>query len=339
MTIAIKPLEAALEHAGIAWHHLEPMADTGLAHDHVWLRDDGVDDRVIRLPKPGRLDSTPEARLAHQAACYRRAAESGHAPHLHAVLPPDDHLPQGGLVVDAVLGRPAALPDDLPRIAAALAALHNLALPAPEHRPPLPAPANPWRALYREIAEQSLFVDTAQLPDAVSRRIHRAFKALPTKLYYATPCLISLAAHPSNFLIDERGRALFLNLDSCRYGLAGFDLAHASLATSTPWDTASYAVLTPEDVADFYQRWQRKMSATQGENIPSVETLLACRRAMWLRSLTWCAKWRTQRLQARGSPHDPAQGEDVRDRVEHYLSLPAIDAAENELAYLDDVLY
>lgn len=285
MTIAIKPLEAALEHAGIAWHHLEPMTDTGLAHDHVWLRDDGVDDRVIRLPKPGPLHPTPEARLAHQAACYRRAAESGHVPHLHAVLPPDDHLPRGGLVVDAVLGRPAAL------------------------------------------------------PDAVSRRIHRAFKALPAKLYYATPCLISLAAHPSNFLIDERGRALFLNLDSCRYGLPGFDLAHASLATSTTWDAASYAVLTPDDVADFYQRWQRKMSAARGENIPSVDTLLACRRAMWLRSLTWCAKWRTQRSQARGGPHDPAQDEDVRDRVEHYLSLPAIDAAENELAYLDDVLY
>lgn len=344
MPIAIEPLEAALQDAGITCRALEPMADTGLAHDHVWLHRDG-DDWVARLPKQSQMDLSPEDNLTYQAACYRRAAEGGHAPHLHAVLPPSDTLPRGGLVVDAVRGRPAELPEDLPRIAAALASLHSLALPAPGHRTPLLAPANPWRAMRNEIAEQALFVETAQLPDAVSRRIHAALKTLPAQLDDTVACLISFDAHPGNFLIDPSGRAVLVDLEKCRYGLAGIDLAHASLYTSTTWDMNSYAVLTPDEVATFYQRWHKAL----GDTSPSTDTLLACRRATWLWSLTWCAKWRAQHLQARDAKRrgedwsaelsNPALIEHVRDRVEHYLSLPAIDGVEEELDHLDDVLY
>lgn len=348
MSIAIAPLEAALRDAGITCQALEPMADTGLAHDHIWLHREG-EDWVARLPKQSQMDLPPDANLAYQAECYRRAAQGGHVPRLHAVLPPSDHLPRGGLVVDAVRGRPAELPDDLARIAAALASLHGLTLPTPGHRPPLLAPANPWRAMRHEIAEQALFVESAQLPDAVSRRIHAALKALPAQLDDTTACLISFDAHPGNFLIDPNGRAILVDLEKCRYGLAGIDLAHASLYTSTTWDMNSHAVLTPDDVARFYHRWQRSLSGALDDAPPSAETLLACRRATWLWSLTWCAKWRAQHLQSRDAARrgedwsaelsDPALVEHVRERVEHYLSLPAIDGVEEELDHLDDVLY
>ncbi|MDN6179401.1 MAG: aminoglycoside phosphotransferase family protein [Halomonas subglaciescola] len=343
MSIAITPLEAALKRAGIAFRALEPMPDTGLAHDHVWIHRDGGD-WVARLPKQSQMNLAPDTNLAYQAACYRRAAEGGHTPRLHAILPPSADLPRGGLVVDAVRGRPAVLPDDLFRIAAALASLHGLSLPAPDSRAPLLAPINPWRALCNEVTEQAQFVEAAQLPDAVSRHIHAELNALPTRLDDTAACLISFDAHPGNFLIDEQGRAVLVDLEKCRYGLAGIDLAHASLYTSTTWDVNSHALLAPDDVALFYQRWH---SALGGPS-PSTETLLACRRATWLWSLTWCAKWRAQHLQARDAKRrgedwsaelsDPALIAHVRERVEHYLSLSAMNGVENELDHLDEVL-
>lgn len=344
MPLAIKPLAAALEHAGISFRDLEPMADTGLAHDHVWLHRGG-DDRVARLPKQSQMKLAPEANLDYQAACFRRAAQSGHAPRLHAVLPPDDHLPRGGLVVEAIHGRPAQLPDDLPNISRALAGIHGLPVPPAHQRAPLFAPANPWRAMRREIAEQADFVDTARLPDAVRRRIHAALGSMPAQLDDSAAGLISFDAHPGNFLIDDQGRAVLVDLEKCRYGLAGFDLAHASLYTSTTWDVNSRAVLKPQQVADFYRHWQHAMGDTTNGDAAA---LLACRRAMWLWSLTWCAKWRTQHLQAHDAMRrgedwsaelsDPALIAHVRERVDHYLSLPAIDFVEDELDYLDDVL-
>lgn len=224
MPIALAPLEAALHHVGTDYRSLAPMADTGLAHDHVWLyRDDG--DRVARLPKQSQMNLAPETNLAYQAACYRRTAASVHTPQLEAVL---------------------------------------------------------------------------------------------------------------------------VDLEKCRYGLAGFDLAHASLYTSTTWDMSSHAVLTADDVAGFYQRWLRTLSGTPGNAPPSIDTLLACRRAMWLWSLTWCAKWRTQHLQESDTKQqgedwsaelsDPALIAHVRERVEHYLSLDAIEHVEAEFAYLQTAL-
>ncbi|WP_017431085.1 aminoglycoside phosphotransferase family protein [Vreelandella jeotgali] len=344
MPIALAPLEAALHHAGIDYRSLAPMADTGLAHDHVWLyRDDG--DRVARLPKQSQMNLAPETNLAYQAACYRRTAASGHTPQLEAVLQPGNDLPRGGLVVEAIRGRPAQLPDDLPHISQALAAIHRLALPPVSQREPLLAPEDPWHAMRREIAEQVDFVDTARLPDAVSRRIYAALDTLPARLDDSVTSLISFDAHPGNFLIDERGRAVLVDLEKCRYGLAGFDLAHASLYTSTTWDVNSRAVLEPQQVADFYRHWQRAMGDTTDGD---AATLLACRRAMWLWSLTWCAKWRTQYLQESDANHggedwsaelsDPALIEHVRERVEHYLSLDAIEHVEAEFAYLEDAL-
>ncbi len=77
------------------------------------------------------------------------------------MLPPSAALPRGGLLVEAVRGRPARLPEDLPAIAEALAALHTLPLPAPAARAPLLAPADPWRAMRDEVADQAEHLDDA----------------------------------------------------------------------------------------------------------------------------------------------------------------------------------
>lgn len=342
-----EPLAAVLARAGFdaGIKALHPMADTGLAHHHLWLEREGAD-WVARLPKQSQMGLDPAANLAYQAACFTRASRSGHAPALHGLLKPDPELPRGGLLVDAVRGRPARLPEDLPRLAEALASLHTLAVPEASARAPLLSPADPWAAMREEVGEQARFLDQADLDEEARGLIEAELAALPHHLPPgpgAEPRLISFDAHPGNFLVTKDGRAVLVDLEKCRYGLVGFDLAHASLYTSTTWDLHSRAELTPDQVAAFYRHW---LAATG--LVGEVETLLACRRAMWLWSLTWCAKWRAshrreQDAQRRGEDWSAALSDDaliahVRERVDHYLSVAAIEHVSGEHRELQRLL-
>ncbi|MDR5891310.1 aminoglycoside phosphotransferase family protein [Halomonas mongoliensis] len=333
-------LAGALARAGLAAdiRAVHPMADTGLAHTHVWLERDTID-WVARLPKQSQMGLPAEENLAYQAACFARAGPSGHTPALHGVLPPAPELPRGGLLVSAVRGRPARLPDDLPAIAEALAAIHGLEVPTEADRAPLRSPADPWRAMREEVARQAEWLAHAGLSRQARARIEEELAALPERLPPGpgtAPRLISFDAHPGNFLVTDSGRAVLVDLEKCRYGLPGFDLAHATLYTSTTWDLHSRAVLTLEEVADFYRQW-RSTAGLAGDTL----SLLACRRAMWLWSLTWCAKWRAQHRRERDAA---AGGEDwsaelsddalvahVRERVDHYLSPEVIARVKDEL--------
>lgn len=333
-------LENELQRASIAYRALSLMADTGLAHDHVWIHRKG-DDWVARLPKQSQMNLAPADNLAYEAACYQRASQGEHTPRLHGILPASDALPRGALLVDAIEGRLAQLPEDLPRIADTLASLHQLPLPA--HPAPLLAPNDPWQAMREEVSRQAEWLEKADLSNDVIARVRDELNALPVTLPDAERCLISFDTHPGNFLITQEGRAVLVDLEKCRYGLPGIDLAHTSLYTSTTWDVNSQAVLSLDEVVAFYQRWQTRMGKS-----PSAETLVACRRATWLWSLTWCVKWRAQHLQSRDTEHrgqdwsaeltDAAVIDHVRDRVEHYLSLPVIEHVHSELQCLQAAL-
>lgn len=335
----LQALASELKRAGITYRELTPMADTGLAHDHVWIhRLEGVD-WVARLPKQSQMNLPPEENLAYQTACYQRASLGGHTPKLYSTLPPSTALPRGGLLVEAIRGRLAQLPEDLPAIADALASLHSQPLPSIAERAPLLAPQDPWQAMIDEVRQQANWLADAQLSIKVTRRIKQELDFIAPRLSAASPTLISFDTHPGNFLIRDDGRAVLVDLEKCRYGLPGIDLAHTSLYTSTTWDISSQAVLTLSDVVNFYRCWQQ----TLGEPVDT-DTLIACRRATWLWSLTWCAKWRAQHLNAvdalqRGEDWsaeltDPAVIDHVRDRVDHYLSLSIIDHVHSELQCL-----
>ncbi|MGO1394103.1 MAG: aminoglycoside phosphotransferase family protein [Halomonas sp.] len=335
----MQALAAELMQAGVAYRELSPMADTGLAHDHVWIHRSVGDDWVARLPKQSQMNLPPNENLAYQTACYQRSSPGGHTPTLYGTLPPSEALPRGGLLVEAIRGRLAQLPEDLPAIAEALASLHRQPLPSVSSRAPLLAPEDPWQAMKDEVRQQANWLGDAQLSRKVTQRIKQELDLLPPRLSEATPTLISFDTHPGNFLIRDDGRAVLVDLEKCRYGLPGIDLAHTSLYTSTTWDVNSQAVLSLDDVIRFYRRWQAAMSES-----PDTGTLVACRRATWLWSLTWCAKWRAQHLNAidaqqRGEDWsaeltDPTVIDHVRDRVEHYLSLPIIDHVHSELQCL-----
>ncbi|TDX28330.1 thiamine kinase-like enzyme [Modicisalibacter xianhensis] len=336
----LETLRAYLDTLGENIVDLRPMPDTGLAHDHVWIRRRNGADWVARLPKQSQMQLEPEANLVFQANCYQRASASGHTPELQAQLPIDATLPRGGLLVTAIHGRSSRLPEDLPGIAKALAAIHRLPLPVPAERPPLSSAVSPWQAMRDEIFSQARYFDTLSpdLLDATARRQIDTELAILDEDAVAVAsidahrCLISFDAHPGNFLITPEGEAVLVDLEKCRYSHPGFDLAHASLYTSTTWDPASHAVLDIDSVLDFYRQWQSWLAADNP--LVDAEALVATRRAMWLWSITWCAKWWNLHRRERDalvcgedwstSLSDPTLIAHVVGRVTHFLSTPIV---------------
>ncbi|MBC7375834.1 MAG: aminoglycoside phosphotransferase family protein [Burkholderiaceae bacterium] len=334
---AVTRLAAALQLHGGPWHHavLEPLRDKGLAHDHIRLAGTGA---LARLPKQSQLGLPAQDNLAYQAACFERAAASGHTPRLLGVLPPGDALPRGGLLVEEIIGLPARLPQDLPAIMRALASVHRLALPAAALRPPLMDAPDPLAALLADIEAQAQHLDAARLGAPV-RSVIGAGIAQLRKLCTQAPRparkLISFDAHPGNFLIRTDGEAVLVDLEKCRYSYPGLDLAHATLYTSTTWDVDAAADLALDEVIAAYAVWDAASAAPSGEaSLATSSWHLPLRRAMWLWSLTWCAKWRAVSGQ---QPSASADGEDwsagrseasliahVRGRVDHYLSLAGV---------------
>lgn len=310
---------------------LESLPDKGLAHDHVRLVGTGL---LARVPKQSQMDLGAADNLAYQRACFERAAASGHTPRLHGTLPPSAALPRGALLVEEIAGRPARLPQDLGAIAQAMAGWHRLPLPAPDRLGPLLHAGDPLTALLQEIGQQATHLPAAGLAPEVLRRIEAGLAGLRKRCERAdrpARTLIAFDGHPGNFLVRADGSAVLVDLEKCRYAYPGLDLAHATLYTSTTWDVATHAVLTDGEVLGFYAAWGRAAG-------PQADAAMAwhgpLRRAMWLWSVTWCAKWRVLAHRERKAGAD---GEDwsaerseaalvahVRDRVDHYLSLAVV---------------
>ncbi|MBX3606701.1 MAG: aminoglycoside phosphotransferase family protein [Piscinibacter sp.] len=304
---------------------IEPLPDAGLAHAHLRLAGTGV---LARVPKQSQMDLPAQANLAYQAACFERASASGHAPRLHGLLPPGPALLRGALLVEEIVGRPARLPQDLGLIVDALAAIHALPLPAPPQRAPLLDPPDPLALLQGEIEAQAAHLDAAGLEPRSRAAIDRQRAAFADKCRApARPPkrLIAFDAHPGNFIVRD-GRAVLVDLEKARYSHPPLDLAHATLYTSTTWDRASYAVLSVNDVAAAQARWLAQVP----DGAAFEPWLVPLRAAMWLWSVTWCAKWRVlsgQAARAGGDGEDwSGQRSDagliahVRERVDDYLS-------------------
>ena len=317
---------------------LEVLPDSGLAHTHVRLVGHGV---LARIPKQSQMGLAPAANLAYQAACFERAARSGHAPALLGVLAPSAALPRGALIVEEIVGRAARLPHDLSALMTALARIHQLPLPAQDARAPLTAAADPLRDLLEEIEAQAAHLDAAQIDPIARRCIDAEIERL--RALFAQPrrpprCLISFDAHPGNFIVRADGRAVLVDLEKCRYSHAPLDLAHATLYTSTTWDATSSAVLSVDEVAGAYADWSREMGPSA---VDWCDWHLPLRRAMWLWSTTWCAKWRVASRAASAATvagedwstdlSEPALIAHVRGRVEHYLSAPVVERVLDEI--------
>ncbi|WP_024952343.1 phosphotransferase family protein [Cobetia crustatorum] len=355
-------LVLALEAQNISHTAIQALPDSGLAHAHLRVTLANGTTWMARLPKQSQMRLAAEENLTYQRTCFARCQPSGNTPQLHHVLPPNEDLPRGGLLVEAIEGRPARLPEDLPAIMATLASLHALPLPEQAHRSPLLAPDSPWQAMLSEINTQCDHLASAGITgesQALIETERRALESFVSSVSAPTAVsLISFDAHPGNFLIEharhtqtgQPPRAVLVDLEKCRYGLPGFDLAHATLYTSTTWDIASYAVLTPEEVVSAYRHWRAQMHAAGAdEQLITPDTLMQARRAMWLWSVSWCAKWLALNQQTQDTGHS---GEDwsgelseealivhVRERARHYLSTESITCVTSEWHQLASALH
>ena len=329
----------------VHWRHLrlQRLPDKGLAHDHVRLVGTGL---LARIPKQSQMQLGALDNLQYQAACFERAWAGGHTPRLDRFLLPSDQLPRGALLVQEIIGRAARLPDDLPAITLALASLHCLPLPPAGLRAPLWDSADPLASLRDEILVQSRYAAAANLEPATAQALWTSLAALQVACEGQNRPprqLIAFDGHPGNFVVQADGKAMLVDLEKCRYSYAGLDLAHATLYTSTTWDLASHAVLSLDQVRDVYRRWEVAVGSATAQAARAWH--LPLRRAMWLWSITWCAKWRVLSSQtAQANPHgedwsqersDAALVAHVRDRVDHYLSSAVVALVLTEFAQLE----
>lgn len=316
---------------GTAWEGstLSPLPDSGLAHHHVALVD-STPPALARIPKQSQLRLDTRKNLAYQTACFERSAPSGHTPRLFATLEPGGAVTRGALIVEHVDGRAAQLPGDLSEIVRALASIHSLPIPA--ERQPIMSPADPLADLVKEIATQAEYLDQAELNPDARALIELEMARLATLVDRpARPSvtLISFDAHPGNFLVRADGSAVLVDLEKGRYSYPALDIAHATLYTSTTWEQGATIALSPAQVREAYELWGSLTGIADAE-----QWHVPLRRAMWLWSATWCAKWR---VLSGAAPSASVDGEDwaaansadvlarhVRGRVDHYLSTETV---------------
>jgi Phosphotransferase enzyme family len=334
---------------------LEPLKAKGLAHDHIRLLGTGL---LARIPKQSQMQLAALDNLRYQQACFKRASGAGYAPACAQVLQPCEQLPRGALIVQEIVGRAAQLPQDMPLIAASLAALHRAVLPPESERVPLINAPDPLQAMWDEVNTQAAYLPQADLPSQVSRKIQAELARFQTLCQSAArPMrrLIAFDGHPGNFVIasdtqhenTQREKAYLVDLEKCRYSYPSFDLAHATLYTSTTWDIDSHTVLDVKDVEAMYRAWGMHVDSALAQDARHWHVPL--RRAMWLWSVTWCAKWRVASKAARKASQDgedwSAQNVDsglaahVRERVDHYLNDEAVAWVIEELNALEKRLH
>lgn len=272
---------------------LEIVSTKGVSHDH-WRV--GTSGKVLRIPRMNQWGLNAEEALAYQQAAFERASASGHMPVCHAVLPPGASLPRGALLVDQIDGRTPNLPEDLGAIAAALAAIHTLPVPDERALPPLQVHRNPVSSTLQVIEEQAVFLDRAGLSDAAKAGINEDLVWAREFAGQGEPdfpvSLVCTDAHPGNFLIDDQGKAWFVDLEKALYGAVPIDLAHVTLRTSTGWDPDCRGELNAPDVEVFYQRYLDLVG--QERAVALGPWLLPMRRLTWLRTITWFIRWKAE---------------------------------------------
>lgn len=294
---------------------VRPLPQKGIAHRHYHLG--GTDGWLARVPKLSQFALAAGDNLTYQAACFARAAASGHTPRLHHVLPPSAALPMGALVIDAIAGEALKPTRDMAAVAVCLAQVHGLPMPAPPARPPLADHSDPVAGTMAFIEDQARHIDAAvPMPEvrrALAEELAWARRFADRVAGQAQPRALVLSdTHPGNFLRAADGKAWFVDLEKALYGAPAVDLAHASLFTSTTWDIAAHGVLDRDAVMAFYGAY---LAAVPAERAAALRPWLNdMRRLTWLRTTTWSCKWAATRSAAAANG-DADETADVAERT------------------------
>ncbi len=313
---------AAAGISGLRPEDLEPMRTRGLMHAHIRVRGRAM---VLRVPRAGAFGLGPAENLAYQSACFDRSYPCGHVPRRFASIAPSADVPWGALVIEEIAGDMPRLPEDLAAIAAALAALHGLPVPDADAVPPLQFHADPVGSTMGVIDAQAAYLDGAGVLGDARRQIDeeiawaRSFAAAAAGRPQPVT-LVGTDTHPGNFLMPRPGHAVFVDIEKMVYGSPAIDLAHASVYTSTMWDPDAATALSDTQIAAFYETYFEAVGpALSGRLRP---WCLPLRRLTWLRTTTWCAKWRVEARDGAAwsaADQDPAYIAKVRARVADYF--------------------
>jgi len=318
-TLTAEQIAPALRQSGagaaFAGQALSLLTTKGISHDHWRISDSGW---VLRVPRMSQWGLDAQSQLTYEATAFERAGASAHTPRLHTTLPPCEELPRGALIVSLIDGRPPRLPEDLPAIAAAFAAIHQLPLPQ-NQRLPLQNHDAPIAATLRVIEDQADYLVDAELSDEaramVADELTWARRFATTGEPAFALCLVGTDTHPGNFLIDGAGKAWFVDLEKALYGAAPIDLAHASLAVSTGWDPECAARLANHEVAAFYRTYLARIDAARAAELKP--WLLPLRRLTWLRTMTWFARWQAA---WRGGDHPASRDAAMSAHIERHIA-------------------
>jgi len=328
------PFDIAILHAALRripdYDHVRAedlivLTGGGIAHDHVRIGDSG---RLLRLPRNSPFGLSPPDNLAYQAACFERAACSGHAPRLHDVLQPSDALPLGGLIVDFITGRPVRLSTDLPAMADCLAAIHGFPVPPPLARPPLVSHDDPIASTVAVIMRQARALEPAgadaEAQALLADELDWAKRFASQSAGESQPVtLVATDTHPGNYVLRADGRAIIVDLEKAVYGAPAIDLAHATLYTSTTWAGGAEAVLDLNQVVGFYRHYLDRLPARLAAIVRP--WCLPLRRLTWLRTTTWAAHWTVTR-----PAYDSTATAEAKARVADFLSARRIIAIRAE---------
>ena len=274
---------------------VEPLADSGLAHWHFRLKNQN---RIVRIPKQSQMGLTPQKNLEYEKACYQVCQPSGVTPKFYDSIAVSKKFEMGGLIVEEIVGREIELKHDILKVAHCLAKLHLT--PIDDNEEIIFRPKNPIQAMLEEVQHQSQFLDQSNQGKRVKSIVIEQFDGVKNELnqidFRSIPLsLISFDCHPANYIVNKKEQAILVDLEKCRYSYAGFDLAHATLYTSTTWgqrDNFIEFTLSDVEVITFYQDWLEKMPRNFA--LASLPILLILRKLMWLWAVTWSAKWLVQ---------------------------------------------
>ena len=329
VTQLIVSLRTALQKEGWKIQECERLPVKGISHEHIRLIGTGL---IARIPWESPLGLLPNQTLDYEVTCFQRSEPSGHTPRLHGILSPSQELRFGALLVDDIIGSPPDLPAALTPIAQALAALHCLNVPSHEARAPLMTPANPQTDPLGELIsliDRRLLTISSKVIPRNSLKIMSDVVTETRAHYQRCPSflirLIGTDTHPGNFLIDNKGKAWFIDLEKVMYGLPVIDLAHATLYTSTMWDRDINKALSHEEITLFYRVWLQNVPEQWREE--SKVWFDVARRLTWVRTLSWMASW--SRSSMRRLPL-PLQVH-IKKRLAHFFASHTIESIRDSL--------
>lgn len=331
--LAVRP-----DSRGVVRADLERLDVGGIAHDHVRVRGHriGGSPVLLRVPRLSQWGLRPEDNLAYQRSCFERAAPSGATPRLLGVLDVSPALPWGALLVEEIAGRKPKLPGEMAAIARTLARIHRLPVSPRTDCAPLRYHENAVAGTLEAIETQAAFLDAAGIAAPARAMIEEEIAwardfAEEAASRPQTPRLVATDAHPGNFLVTEEGIAVFVDLEKMLYGAPAIDLAHASLYTSTMWDPDIATPLDAGEVGAFLAAYFEAAGPRLADEVRP--WVLPMRRLTWLRTLTWCIRWRVLSAQAEdwsADRLDPATRAHAETIVADYVSPARIAAIRAE---------